>query len=208
MAYGLAAGTYTVNLQDSLNQQGLQVSRRWNSLDDLLNELDENRGFVYELETIIILDDALDKIFLTHQKASKIMQLQKQFADDNADVKLKLITLNKDLYAQLKDTLKRRTFGVYNHFELHFVVKKLTIQNIISFYNEDFSDYTPPVANKDSRDRAIEDLRLSLRRLDTIVNMVDEFRSTVIKDLDALTEDINQDFKNITQQLKDIEERL
>ena len=208
MAYGLAAGTYTVNLQDSLNQQGLQVSRRWNSLDDLLNELDENRGFVYELETIIILDDALDKIFLTHQKASKIMQLQKQFADDNADVKLKLITLNKDLYAQLKDTLKRRTFGVYNHFELHFVVKKLTIQNIISFYNEDFSDYTPPVANKDSRDRAIEDLRLSLRRLDTIVNMVDEFRSTVIKDLDALTEDINQDFKNVTQQLKDIEERL
>lgn len=208
MAYGLAAGTYTVNLQDSLNQQGLQVSRRWNSLDDLLNELDENRGFVYELETIIILDDALDKIFLTHQKASKIMQLQKQFADDNADVKLKLITLNKDLYAQLKDTLKRRTFGVYNHFELHFVVKKLTIQNIISFYNEDFSDYTPPVANKDSRARAIEDLRLSLRRLDTIVNMVDEFRSTVIKDLDALTEDINQDFKNVTQQLKDIEERL
>lgn len=208
MAYGLAAGTYTVNLQDSLKQQGLQVSRRWNSLDDLLNELDENRGFIYELETIIILDDALDKIFLTHQKASKIMQLQKQFADDNADVKLKLITLNKDLYAQLKDTLKRRTFGVYNHFELHFVVKKLTIQNIISFYNEDFADYTPPVANKDSRDRAIEDLRLTLRRLDTIVNKVDEFRSTVIKDLDALTEDINQDFKNVTQQLKDIEERL
>lgn len=207
MAYGLVAGTYTVNLQDNLIREGIKVSRIWNSIDDLIAEVNENSSFVYELASIIILDDALTKTFLTHQKATKIFQLQKRFDEDKVDTRLKMITLNKDLFAQLKETIKVRQFGIYRYFELHFAVKRITVENLKSFYLEDYDsmvDNNP----KDVRNRTLEDLRLTLKRIDTVTSQVEDFHLKMEEDLSRFKKDTDKEFVRLKQQLEDIQSKL
>lgn len=183
--YGLVGGIYSRRVKEELQQldSSLKINRSWGEVDDLLRELATSRSFVEELDTILIIDPALESLGNDIKREKKLLTLQNELAIGNSSISLKVLTNNKNLYAQLRGKMLNVHNRLYENFEVHCPTEDLTPLIMLSFYKGDFEGTKPPSKTKplskiDFNREVIEKLEVTLEKVDSAIKDIGEIKES------------------------------
>lgn len=192
--FGLVGGTYSKLVKDELRSidTTLNITRMWSDVDELLKELATSRSFVEELNTILILDTALEGLGTDNKREKKLLTLQNELAIGNSNIKLKFLTKNQNLYGQLRGKMINVHNRLYENFEVYCPTGELNPLTILGFFNGSVEGTKPPsktklISKQDFNQDVLGKLEATLVKVDQVIsdietmqenqtNFIEEFR--------------------------------
>lgn len=208
---GLVGGLYSKRVNNELKilDETINITRMWSDIDELLKELATSRSFVEELDTVLILDVALDGISLDHKKEKKLLTLQNELSINNSDINLKFITSNQYLYIQLRNKLSNVHNRLYENFEIYSPNNNITPLVMLSFLKGDTVGVKPPSKNKviskvDWNAEIMDNIKNLQASMSSIEESIEEFKTTQEKNYELNLEIA----KEISEQLKSLENKI
>lgn len=208
---GLVGGLYSKRVTDELKiiDETINITRMWSDVDELLKELATSRSFVEELDTVLIIDSALDGLSLDNKKEKKLLTLQNELSINSSDINLKFITTNQYLYIQLRNKLSNVHNRMYENFEIYSPNNTLTPLVMLSFLKGDTEGIKPPLNNK-----VISKVDWNAEMMSSIKNMETHMK-TLEETLEELQKTQKESFemnlemsKIISEQLKSLENKI
>lgn len=208
---GLVGGLYSKRVNNELKilDETINITRMWSDIDELLKELATSRSFVEELDTVLILDVALDGLSLDHKKEKKLLTLQNELSINNSDINLKFITSNQYLYIQLRNKLSNVHNRLYENFEIYSPNNNITPLVMLSFLKGDTVGVKPPSKNKviskvDWNAEIMDNIKNLQASMSSIEESIEEFKTTQEKNYELNLEIA----KEISEQLKSLENKI
>lgn len=208
---GLVGGLYSKRVNNELKilDETINITRMWSDIDELLKELATSRSFVEELDTVLILDVALDGLALDHKKEMKLLTLQNELSINNSDINLKFITSNKYLYTQLRNKLSNVHNRLYENFEIYSPNNNITPLVMLSFLKGDTVGVKPSSKNKgiskvDWNSEIMDNIKNLQASMSSIEESIEEFKTTQEKNYELNLEIA----KEISEQLKSLENKI
>lgn len=207
---GLVGGLYSKRVRDELNNldNTLNITRMWSDVDELLKELVTNRSFVEELDTVLILDSALDGLGLDNKREKKLLTLQNELTINGSNINLKYITTNHYLYIQLRTKLNNVHNRMYENFEIYAPNSDLTPLVMLSFLKGDTEGVKPPSKTKVlSKVDWNSEILGNIKELKTHMSEIEEALYEFTKIQNAQYELMSEMSDSIRKQLKELENK-